>query len=371
MRRRGVTSGGCKASVSRGVARRWPRVLGLSCLVLLASCSRSERTEGVAAQEHGGVFDPRAHEVLELRYQGMHGHVQPAELAEELGYLAPVRLRHIGSTISGPRNVEAVITGETDFGWAFNGVIVSAIASKAPIRAVVGYYGVDDLRHTGFFVQSNSPIRHAQDLLGKRVGINLLGAHSEFMVKEYLFRDGLSRDDARRMQLLAVAPADGERALRAGQVDVAALYDIYRDRAVERGGVRLLFSDYDLFGTFTAGSYVMRRDFIGDNSNTARHFVSAIARALEWSRDTPREEVLARFERIIERRGRDEDASALKFWGSYGVTAKGGVMSERDFQLWIDWLVKDGSVQPGQLSAANLFDNDMNPFASTSAALPR
>jgi ABC-type nitrate/sulfonate/bicarbonate transport system substrate-binding protein len=298
----------------------------------------------------------------------MNGHVQPAELAEDLGYLAPLRLRFVGSTISGPENLRSVVAGDTELGWAFNGVIASGIASKAPIRAVVGYYGIDDLRQSAFFVLKDSPIHDAGALLGKQVAVNLLGAHSEFIAKEYLFRGGLSRGEVRQVALVAVPQANGEQALRQKQVDVAALYDTHRERALERGSLRLLFSDYDLFGAITAGSYVMRRDFIGNNLNTARHFVSAVARAIEWSREAPREEVVERFESIIERRGRDEDVSDVKHWGSYGVAARGGVISEREFQIWIDWLVKDGGLERGQLSATDLFDNDLNPFVSSTAA---
>jgi len=39
-------------------------------------------------------------------------------------------------------------------------------------------------------------------------------------------------------------------------------------------------SDVDLFGPFDAGSYVLRKDFIRDNPNTARKFVEAVARAI-------------------------------------------------------------------------------------------
>jgi ABC-type nitrate/sulfonate/bicarbonate transport system substrate-binding protein len=115
---------------------------------------------------------------------------------------------------------------------------------------------------------------------------------------------------------------------------------------------------------------ISTRDVIGDNLNTARHFVSAVARAIEWSRETPREEVVERLEGIIERRDRGEETADVKHWGSYGVTAIGGVLSEREFQIWIDRLVKAGSLTRGQLTATDLFDNDLNPFASPATAAP-
>jgi ABC-type nitrate/sulfonate/bicarbonate transport system substrate-binding protein len=331
------------------------RSLLLICFGILAGCSRSESRGEAGSAEL---------EIQELRYQGMAGTVDPAELAESLGYLAPLRLSFVGSIFSGPQSVQAVVTGDTDFGGAFNGAVINLVAGKAPIQAVIGYYGVDALRQTSFFTLGNSPIKSARDLIGKKVAVNTLGAHSEFMIKEYLFRSGLGAEDARQVTLVVMPPVNSELALRQGQVDVAALYDIFRDRALERGDLRSLFTDHDLFGELTAGSIVMRKDFIRANEKTTRHFVAAVARAIEWSRQTPREEVIARFEKIIAGRGRNEDTSVVKYWKSYGVAGQGGVIADREFQIWLDWMVKDGSLKPGQLSGKDIYDNRFNPFAA-------
>jgi ABC-type nitrate/sulfonate/bicarbonate transport system substrate-binding protein len=337
-------------------AARW---LSFCCLALLLGCSRSGERSGGGSGELGTV---------ELRYQGTSGSVEPAELAESLGYLAPLRLKFVGSSFSGPQSVQAVVTGDTDFGGAFNGAIINLVAGKAPIVAVIGYYGVDQLRQTSFFTLSGSSIQSARDLIGKKVAVNTLGAHSEFMIKEYLSRSGLGAEDFRQIVLVVMPPVNSELALRQGQVDLTALYDIFRDRALERGDLRTLFTDHELFGELTAGSYVMRKDFIRDNEQAARHFVSAVARAIEWSRERPRAEVIARFEQIIAERGRNEDTSVVKYWKSYGVAGKGGVIAEREFRIWLDWMHKDGILKPGQLSGGDLYDNRFNPFAVDAAA---
>jgi len=331
---------------------RW---LVLSALGLLCACSRTEaRTEGTAPSEF---------ETLELRYQGNNGTVTPVELAEELGYLAPIRLNFVGSTVSGPASVQAVVTGDTDFGGAFNGAIIKLIAAKTPIVAVVGYYGVDDKRRSDLFVLANSPIQAPRDLLGKSVSMNTLGAHSEFFVKEFLFRNHLDSNEARQVTMLVIPPVNGEQVLRQGRVDIAILGDIYRERALETGGLRSLTSDFELFGKFTAGTYVMKTQFIKQHPAVARRFVEAVARALDWSRETPREQVVARLVEIIGKRGRNEDDSVVKYWRSYGVNGKGGTISDREFQLWIDWMVKDGELAPGQLAASSLYTNELNPFS--------
>lgn len=342
--------------------RRWL----LAALVSAAPVSAAlgcTRSDGDRATPHPGGY-----ETLELRYQGNNGTVTPVELAEDLGYLAPIRLNFVGSTISGPASVQAVVTGDTDFGGAFNGAIIKLIAAKVPIVALVGYYGVDDRRWSGFYVLEDSPIQAARDLLGKKISMNTLGAHSEFMVKEFLFRANLGKAEAQQVTLVVIPPVNGEQVLRQRQVDVAVLGDIYRDRAIEKGGLRSVVSDYEMFGRFTAGSYVMKTSFVRAHPNTARKFVEAVGRAIEWARSTPREQVLERFRQIVAKRGRNENAEALRYWRSYGVAGEHGVMSDEDFQVWIDWMVKDGELEPGQVGPGQVYTNDFNPFAAPAQA---
>jgi ABC-type nitrate/sulfonate/bicarbonate transport system substrate-binding protein len=298
---------------------------------------------------------PAGYETLVLRAEGFAGSVSFPELAEDLGYLAPLKLQYVGNTISGPANIQNVVTGDIEFGGAFNGSVIKLIAAKAPITAVIGYYGVDDKTWSGFFVLDDSPIRQAKDLIGKKVAMNTLGAHSEFMLKEYLHRNGLTPAQADQVTLVVVPPTNAEQSLRQRQVEVSTLAGILRHKALERGAIHSLFSDYDLFGKFTAGSYVMRNDFIRKNPNTVRKFVQATGRAIEWARSTPRDEVVARFEKIVRNRGRNENAAPLKYWQSTGVASKSGRLSDADFQVWIDWLVKDGQLAPQQISAKQLY----------------
>jgi ABC-type nitrate/sulfonate/bicarbonate transport system substrate-binding protein len=301
-------------------------------------------------------------EKAEIRYQGWAGEVTFPELAEDLGYLAPLKLKWIGNTISGPQDIQTAATGDIDFGGAFYGAIAKLVASRASIKVVIGYYGTDKNTYHGFLVKEDSPIRSARDLIGKKVAVNTLGAHHEFVLREYLARNGLTAAEAKQVTLVAVPPVTGEQALRQGQVDAVALWGIHRDKAFEHGGLRKLFSDYDLLGEFTGGGYVLREKFIRENPNTVRQFVDATARAIEWARTTPPDEVRARFEKIIEGRKRNETASAIKYWRSTGVAGKGGLIEDQEIQRWIDWLVKDGTLKPNQVKAADVYTNEFNPY---------
>jgi hypothetical protein len=92
-------------------------------------------------------------EQSEIRYQGWAGQVTFAELADDLGYLASLKLKWVGNTISGLQDIQTVVTGDIDIGGAFYGAIIKLIA---PIKAVVGYYGSDANSFNGYFVKEGS-----------------------------------------------------------------------------------------------------------------------------------------------------------------------------------------------------------------------
>ena len=301
-------------------------------------------------------------EKTEIRYQGWVGQVTWIELAEDLGYLAPLKAKWVGNTISGPQDIQSVVTGDVDFGGAFNGAVVKLLAKKAPIKAVLGYYGVDENTYSGYYVKEDSPIKSARDLIGKKIAVNTLGAHHEFMVREYLERAKLSEAEAKQVTLVVTPPVTGEQALRQGHVEVTTLGGVLRDKALERGGIRPLFTDRALYGNFTAGTIVLHNKFIEQNPNTTRHLVSALARSIEWARNTPVAEVRARFVKIIEGRKRAESADSIQYWKSTGVAGTGGVIKDAELKIWIDWLVKDGLLKPGQVKPADLYTNAFNPY---------
>ncbi len=172
-----------------------------------------------------------------LRYEGSTGQVIYPELAADLGYFNDVELNWIGDTTSGPQSIQNAATGQTEFGGAFNGAVVKLASAGSPITSVIGYYGSDKESFNGYYVLDDSPIKSAKDLIGKKVGMNTLGAHHEFVVREWLAREGgLTPDEIKQVELIVVPPVNTEQALRQGQIDVATLGSVFRDSALERGG---------------------------------------------------------------------------------------------------------------------------------------
>ncbi|GAA1503586.1 ABC transporter substrate-binding protein [Streptomyces albidochromogenes] len=338
--------------------RQFLTLLGLSAVAV-----------GCGASANAGA--PGRDGTRTLRYQGWAGQVTLPELAEDLGYLEDVRLRWVGNTISGPQDIQSAATGQTDFGGAFNGAVVKLAANKTPVKAVISYYGSDKDAYSGYYVLNDSPIRSARDLIGRKVGMNTLGAHSEAMLDIYLQRAGLSRAEADKVEPLVVPPVNTEQALRQKQIDVAVLSSLLRDKALATGGIRRLFADHELLGDFSAGTYVMTDRFLQQNPDTARTFVTAVGRAIEWSRSTPRDEVVARMTDIVHKRGRNEDTGALRYWKSYGVAETAGRIAGKELRLWIDWLTERGDIKKGQVTLSDLYTNEFNAFSEgTRSASP-
>ena len=328
------------------------QVLALTAIPLLvagltAACSSAS---GAQQKDSGPVT---------LRYQGSANSVTLPELAEDLGYFKVVRLNWVGNTISGPQDIQSAATNQTDFGGAFTGAIVKLISAGAPVKAVINYYGEDAKTFNGFYVKADSPIRTARDLIGKKVAVNTLGAHSEAVINTWLKKNGLTPEEVKQVQLVVVPPNDTEQALRRGQVDVGTLGSVLQDHAVEAGGLRRLFSDYELFGSFNGGQYVLRNDFIKEHPDAAKDFVTGVAKAIEWERTTPREQVIARFTAIIDKRGRHEKTDNLKYWKSVGLTDR-GIVTDADFTRWGAWLEEKGFLNGKTLDPTSYYTNELN-----------
>ena len=350
-------------------------VLALAVLLIsVPGCGKEAARDNRSSQSDNGTYiasgtlaatqgsDNAGYEKLEIKYQGWAGQVTVLELAGDLGYLSPLKLKWMGNTISGPQDIQATQSGDIDIGGAFMTAIINLIAAKGDIISVTGISSIDGKVSSDVYVLEDSPIKSGRDLIGKSVSVNTLGAHNEVMLKLYLKKEGLTDEEIKRVSLIVVPPTNAEQALRSGQVEATFLSGVLKDKAVEKGGVRSLFSDADLVGKATYSAYVMRKKYLEANPNTSKKLLEGISRAIEWSKETPKEEVIARMKKIMETRKRQEDIDSLKYWKSYGCPGKGGLIYDSDVQIWIDWLVSQKKITEGQFKLSDIYTNDYNPF---------
>jgi ABC-type nitrate/sulfonate/bicarbonate transport system substrate-binding protein len=337
-----------RTTARRGLAAASAVVLGLT----LTACSSADAA--TITEDGATVF----------RYQGGTGTVSYPELAADLGYFEQVELEWIGDVTGGPASIQAAVTGETEFGGAFNGAIAKLQSTGAGVTSVISYYGADDETFGGFYTVEGSPISGARDLVGKKVGVNTLGAQSETLLREWLSREGLTADEAAQVELVVVPPVNAEQTLREGQVDVASLGGVIKEKALDRGGLELLVGENELYGAFAYGTYILRDDFIAENEPAVADFVQGTARAIRWAQTTPVDDVRARYEEIITERDRGETTDLVRYWKSSSLPTPGGVIQDDEISVWVDWLVQDGQVEEGELEVADLYTNEFNPYAN-------
>lgn len=100
-----------------------------------------------------------------------------------------------------------------------------------------------------------------------------------------------------------------------------------------------------------------------EHPKASRAFVEGTARAIEWARGHPREEVIARFKTIIEKRARkNETTDVVDYWQSPGAGITGGVIQEREFTGFYDWLVANGELKAGLIDPRDAYTNQFNPY---------
>lgn len=319
--------------------------------VVLASCSTSETAEVGADGK------------VTVRYQGWASQVGWSELAESLGYFQKVKLEWVGDTTSGPQDIQAVATGEIDTGSAFNGSVAKLQQAGSKVTGVVSTNGSDTETFHGYYSLEGSGIETAQDLVGKKVGINTLGAYHEYAIKEWLHRQGVSDADIKNVGLTVVPPINTELALREQQIEVGNLGTIFKDVALQKGGLHEIFRDTSLIGNLSIATAVFRDDYIDENPEVVKDYVQGVARAIRWAQLRPREEVVNRFVSIIDDRGRNENTEFVKQWKSPGVPVPGGVIEPDEFTLWIDEAVRLGEL-PAGIKVDELYTNEFNPYAN-------
>lgn len=293
-----------------------------------------------------------AEQPVKLRFLASQGGISPHELADALGYFKPygITLENVGYAGGGPASLFALASGDVDIGSAATAAVINSIAGGNDFVAAYPTNGINDTVQSVFYVLDDSPIKSINDIVGKTIAVNTLGAHLDYTVRQALFNLKQPLDAAK---LIVVPGPQLEQTLRSHQIDIAALgywQSTFEGKLKEGGGVRAVFDDTDVLGEIAGGFAVLRRDFIAANPEAARHFVEESGRAADWSRKNPEEakKVLAG---IFKERG--EKPELANYSTGFGVR-EGAKATPNDIDFWIAALERDGKLPKGKFKAADL-----------------
>ncbi len=287
-----------------------------------------------------------------IRYLASQGGLNAHELAAELGYFdgTGITLENVGYAQGGPASLVALSGGSVELGSAATAAVLNSIAAGNDFVAAYPSNGINDEAQSIFYVLEDSPIKSVEDIVGKTIAVNTLGAHLDYVVREALHQKGLPEDSA---NLIVVPGPQLEQVLRSGQVDISAFgywQTTFTGAALQNGGLRAVFDDTDVLGEIAGGFVVLRRDWIEAHPEEAKAFVEGSVKALDYARENP-EETKAIFARVLAERGENPDVA--QFFAGYGVR-EGGLPVERDIQFWIDVLERQGTVEAGKLVAKDI-----------------
>jgi len=321
---------------------------------LLSACGAS--ADDVAAA--GGKYT--------IRYQAGSGQISLPELASALGYLPDITLKNIGAVTGGPAAMQALATGQVDIANSYVGAVANQIANGTKITAVVASYGSDDQQYTDWVVRDDSDIKSARDLIGKKVAVNTLGAQAEATLDLWFKKEGLTSAEIKKVTLVPIAGVGATEAFVNGQVDAVSVTPASRPLVEKSVKIRTLFRDTDVFGTFNGGSWEMSNDFLAKHADIATELVTGIGKAQQYAKTHPIADVLSVYDTWLKSHGQAAAVAADASIKSTGIISQCGLLSDKDFTKWTEWLQDKGFIK-GNLDASALYTNKYNKCAAGSA----
>ncbi len=133
-----------------------------------------------------------------LRYLASEGGLSAYELAAELGYFdgTGIALENVGYAQGGHASLVALSGGSVEIGSAATASVLNSIAAGNDFVAAFHSNGINDQAQSIFYVLEDSPIKSIEDITGKTIAVNTLGAHLDYVVREALHQKGLPEDSA-------------------------------------------------------------------------------------------------------------------------------------------------------------------------------
>lgn len=205
---------------------------------------------------------------------------QRRDILKHYGKSYTVELTHFQGTSP---EIQAFAAKELDLGS------LSYISfATAVLRAHLDLKIVADLHLDGYqeyftmkwAVPEDSPIRSAKDLKGKAVSVNIIGGGLDIALRAMLRRQGL--EDKRDYTIVEVNFPNSEAMLREKKVDAAVFLAPFWYRALQKGGIRPIFTSKDAVGPTQMLMKVAESGFLAKHPQVARDIFEDWRVALQW-----------------------------------------------------------------------------------------
>ncbi|MGD0952071.1 MAG: ABC transporter substrate-binding protein [Methanotrichaceae archaeon] len=137
------------------------------------------------------------------------------------------------------------------------------------------------------------------------------------------------------------------QALKQGLIDIAILHPPFYTAAETEGGVRILATSLDAFGSAGGTSLLFfTKDFIKNHPDAVRKFIKAYKDTERWA-NSHRDEAGALTAKDI-----GLEKSTVHYYSDSGK------VNDTQLQYWIDSLVTDGVIKPGEFKPKDLYTDE-------------
>jgi ABC-type nitrate/sulfonate/bicarbonate transport system substrate-binding protein len=116
-----------------------------------------------------------------------------------------------------------------------------------------------------------------------------------------------------------------------------------------------------VLGDIVQATNAMEKSFIDRHPQAVKEFVTASAKAVDWAAEHP-DEARKLVAQILKKPGDDPGAAAAAYWPGYGISQH-ALYKDHDTKFWLDVLVREGKLKPGQFSPEDIATNKYNANA--------
>ncbi len=265
---------------------------------------------------------------------------------------AGTNFQDVGS-IAYPQRAAAFASGQIDVFDEHPSTLINLIKAGAPVIGVAQSGdeptdGDPSKFHMHWLVREDSPLKTVEDIAKQdkpvKIGTLALGVCVD-TENNALLRDlGIPKD---KIEYVVLADPEQIQALKQGLIDIAILHPPFYTAAEDQGGVRVLATSIDAFGSAGGTSLLFfTKDFIKNHPDTVRKFIKGYKASEKWSNEN-REEAADITAKEI-----GLDKSTVHYFSNSGK------INETQLQYWIDSLVADGVIKKGEFKPKDLYTNE-------------
>ena len=219
------------AGTKRGSFRAW-----LAACALLAlgpsGCRNSSAAEREPGAEQGSPTGPEAI-VIRFSDPGNSGVLAYAKkngvLEKELAKVN-AKIEWVPAAGAFSANFEAMNAGAINASGGAISPIVGALSHHLAFK-IFAVGDPSDARQAGLVSPAGSHIKTVEDLVGKRVAVNL-AAHGDYLLLKALANHGIAADKVTRVP---IQPPDAAAAFATGKIDAWSTFGVFFETAVKNG----------------------------------------------------------------------------------------------------------------------------------------